>query len=206
MVCWAEAHTQETTWKHPHYDKYRKMLAVARNQKPVAHWKSIAAFRIEFLLSSIFTWEVEATGDYPIVETVENVTEIARIFGIDIQNEPYLVHVLKRALRHYGHAVREKRPVKDVEDFLKTESMPVVVKPVESAGSDGVKLCHTAEEAKEHFSTLMTAQRKVGSQGAAVLCQEFLQGKEYVVDFVTRGKASLGTVPTQRCIDRKSVV
>jgi|Transcript_735 hypothetical protein len=118
MVCWAEAHTQETTWKHPHYDKYRKMLAVARNQKPVAHWKSIAAFRIEFLLSSIFTWEVEATGDYPIVETVENVTEIARIFGIDIQNEPYLVHVLKRALRHYGHAVREKRPVKDVEDFL----------------------------------------------------------------------------------------
>mmetsp|Transcript_19370 Transcript_19370/g.42811 ORF Transcript_19370/g.42811 Transcript_19370/m.42811 type:complete len:462 (-) Transcript_19370:303-1688(-) len=73
----------------------------------------------------------------------------------------------------------------DVEDFLQTESMPVVVKPVESAGSDGVKLCHTAEEAKEHFSTLMTAQRKVGSQGAAVLCQEFLKGKEYVVDHVS---------------------
>jgi hypothetical protein len=28
-----------------------------------------------------------------------------------------LVHVLKRALRHYANAVREKRKVKDVEDF-----------------------------------------------------------------------------------------
>jgi len=74
----------------------------------------------------------------------------------------------------------------DVEDFLATEPMPVVVKPVESAGSDGVKLCHTIEEAKEHFTLLMTSQRKVGSQNASVLCQEFLKGKEYVIDHVSR--------------------
>merc|ERR1719282_1013349 len=42
---------------------------------------------------------------------------MARIFGVDIQNEPYLVHVLKRALRHYGLVVKEKGKVKDVEDF-----------------------------------------------------------------------------------------
>merc|ERR1712203_567811 len=64
--------------------------------------------------------------------------------------------------------------------------MPVVVKPVESAGSDGVKLCHTIEEAEEHFMLLMTSQRKVGSQNASVLCQEFLKGKEYVIDHVSR--------------------
>lgn len=83
--------------RHPHYDKFRKMLQagfhcgrnvksvlwplpkVARNQKPVPHWKSIMEFRshcwcgkknlcvytlmiwrIEFLLSNIFTWEAEA--------------------------------------------------------------------------------------------------------------------------------------------------
>jgi len=73
----------------------------------------------------------------------------------------------------------------DVEGFLKTESYPVVVKPVESAGSDGVKLCNTFEEAADHFNVLMTAQQKVGSQGAAVLCQEFLRGKEYVIDHVS---------------------
>merc|ERR1711904_512589 len=74
----------------------------------------------------------------------------------------------------------------DVKDFLQSEPMPVVVKPVESAGSDGVKLCHTSEEAEEHFMLLMSSQRKCGSQNAAVLCQEFLKGKEYVVDHVSR--------------------
>ena len=63
--------------------------------------------------------------------------------------------------------------------------MPVVVKPVESAGSDGVKLCYTKAEAEEHFNSLTISQQKVGSQGAAVLCQEFLRGKEYVVDHVS---------------------
>merc|ERR1719159_777857 len=74
-------------------------------------------FRIEFLLGSIFTWECELSKIYPPVETVENVEEMARIFGVDIKIEPYLVHVLKRALRHYGNTVKEKRKVKDVTDF-----------------------------------------------------------------------------------------
>jgi biotin carboxylase len=72
-----------------------------------------------------------------------------------------------------------------VSEFVEAEKMPIIVKPVESAGSDGVKLCHTKEEAQSHFHLLMHAQQKVGSQGAAVLCQEFLCGKEYVVDHVS---------------------
>jgi len=67
-----------------------------------------------------------------------------------------------------------------------SETMPVVVKPVESAGSEGVKLCKTKEEAEEHFKMLMSAQFTVGSAGAAVLVQEYLRGKEYVVDHVSK--------------------
>jgi len=74
----------------------------------------------------------------------------------------------------------------DVQAFAATEPMPVVVKPVESAGSEGVKLCHSLEEAEAHFRLLMGAQRKVGSFGAAVLVQEYLRGTEYVVDHVSR--------------------
>lgn len=117
MVYWVDGETQEATWKHPHYDKYKKMLQVARNQKPVPFRTSIMEFRIEFLLANLFTWECEETGVYPLVETIENVVEMARIFGVDISIEPYLVHVLRRALRHYGNVVREKRKVKDVKDF-----------------------------------------------------------------------------------------
>jgi len=75
---------------------------------------------------------------------------------------------------------------RDVKEFLLNEEYPVVVKPVESAGSDGVKLCYTYEEAKEHFNLLINSQMRVGNaKGAAVLCQEFLKGKEYVVDHVS---------------------
>mmetsp|Transcript_41209 Transcript_41209/g.89811 ORF Transcript_41209/g.89811 Transcript_41209/m.89811 type:complete len:568 (-) Transcript_41209:100-1803(-) len=117
MTYWVDARTQESTWKHPHYNKYKKMLSTARLQRPLPHWKSIMSFQIEFLFSNLFTWECEATGQYPPVETVENVLELARIFKVDVRAEPYLVHVLKRALRHYSAVVREKRAVADVEDF-----------------------------------------------------------------------------------------
>jgi len=59
----------------------------------------------------------------------------------------------------------------DVEEFLKTEEYPVVLKPVESAGSDGVKLCHDFDEAKEHFQVLMKAQMVNGGVVGSVLCQ-----------------------------------
>jgi biotin carboxylase len=74
----------------------------------------------------------------------------------------------------------------EVESFLQTEPFPVVLKPVESAGSDGVKLCHTIDEAKEHFNLLMSSQMVNGGACPAVLCQEFLRGKEYVVDHASR--------------------
>jgi len=74
----------------------------------------------------------------------------------------------------------------DVIEFLQNEPMPVIVKPASSAGSDGVKLCNSVKEAKAHVNLLIDSQRKVGSKTNRVLCQEFLHGKEYVVDHVSR--------------------
>ena len=97
--------------------------------------------------------------------------------------------VQQKAVKAAGlRAVREAlgKQWSAVEAFVESEPMPVVVKPVESCGSDGVKLCRTKEEAKEHFNLLMDSQRKVGAQDAAVLVQEFLKGQEYVIDHVSR--------------------
>ena len=74
----------------------------------------------------------------------------------------------------------------DVEEFLKNETFPVVLKPTDSAGTDGVKLCHTFEEAKEHFHQLFEVEAVNGGFNTEVLCQEFLRGKEYVVDTASR--------------------
>jgi len=92
--------------------------------------------------------------------------------------------IAKTGLRSVRQAAGSK--LEEVEAFLQSESYPLVLKPIESAGSDGVKLCNSYEEAKEHFEVLMHSQMVNGGACPAVLCQEFLRGKEYVVDHVSR--------------------
>ena len=79
-------------------------------------------------------------------------------------------------LRAVRQACGEK--FSEVEEFLRTEEYPVVLKPTDSAGSDGVKLCESFEEAKEHFEHLLTVEAVNGGYNEKVLCQEFLKGKE----------------------------
>ena len=78
----------------------------------------------------------------------------------------------------------------EIEEFVDSEPFPIVVKPVESAGSEGVKLVRTKEEAQAHFHLLMNSQRMIGASDAAVCIQEFLKGTEC---------ALTSTVPIQRC-------
>lgn len=88
--------------------------------------------------------------------------------------------IAKQGLRSVRQAGGDK--FEDIESFLKTEEFPLVLKPTESAGSDGVKLCNDFQEAKDHFHVLMKSQMVNGGNCPAVLAQEFLRGKEYVVD------------------------
>ena len=49
------------------------------------------------------------------------------------------------------------------------------LQPTDSAGSDGVKLCHSMEEAREHFRHLLTVEAVNGGFNEQVLCQgEFI--------------------------------
>ena len=48
-----------------------------------------------------------------------------------------------------------------------------------------MKLCHDFNEAKEHFELLFEVEAVNGGYNTEVLCQEFLRGKEYVIDSVS---------------------
>jgi hypothetical protein len=72
----------------------------------------------------------------------------------------------------------------DLEPFLRSETYPVVLKPIDSAGSDGVKLCHTFEEAKDR--TPSWAGNAVNGGANWCSCSGIPQGKEYVVDHSSR--------------------
>ncbi|CAE7512903.1 ddaF [Symbiodinium microadriaticum] len=61
-----------------------------------------------------------------------------------------------------------------------------VVKPNESAGSDGVFKCETVDAALHAFGQIHGRFNGLGQLNDGALCQEFLQGNEFVVDGVSR--------------------
>ncbi|MFR9795359.1 ATP-grasp domain-containing protein [Streptomyces sp. MS06] len=63
----------------------------------------------------------------------------------------------------------------------------VVLKPVSSAGSDGVHFCTGPEEVRAAFRTLHGTTSVLGQENDAVLAQEYLVGHEYIVNTVSHG-------------------
>jgi biotin carboxylase len=63
---------------------------------------------------------------------------------------------------------------------------PVVVKPVQSAGTDGVSVCGSAPEALAALDRIRSAPDLFGNPNAAAVCQEYLVGDEHVLNGVAR--------------------
>lgn len=80
--------------------------------------------------------------------------------------------------------------IEQVHAFLDTltregDVLKCVVKPVQSAGTDDVFLCNSVAEAEKAFHKIYNNMNGIGLLNTSVLVQEFLLGKEYVVDKVS---------------------
>ncbi|OQR97651.1 hypothetical protein ACHHYP_10123 [Achlya hypogyna] len=73
-----------------------------------------------------------------------------------------------------------------IETELKPEPFQVIVKPVDSAGSDDVFLCKNLDDVAHAYKTVIGKVNHLGIQNNALLVQEYLEGTEYVVDTVSR--------------------
>lgn len=62
---------------------------------------------------------------------------------------------------------------------------PMVIKPLTSSGSHGVKICNTLEEITCAFNEIMHQGDFFNEPNQAVLIQEFLNGQEYIVNTVS---------------------
>lgn len=65
------------------------------------------------------------------------------------------------------------------------QQWPLVLKPLNSAGTDGVHFCHSEQELSDAFHQVIGAENNMGTVNQAVLLQTFLQGKEYMVNTVS---------------------
>jgi biotin carboxylase len=77
----------------------------------------------------------------------------------------------------------------EIEAFLDREAptpFRMVVKPLDSCGSDGVYKCCSKDEVREACDAIVGHCNATGSFNSEVLVQEFLSGIEYVVDSVSK--------------------
>ncbi|TMW58335.1 hypothetical protein Poli38472_011923 [Pythium oligandrum] len=110
--------------------------------------------------------------------------------GSDARRNKYLMgeKVRRAGLR----AVKQRSVTKwsQIVDFIENELKPepfqVIVKPVESAGSDDVMLCTSMDEVKRAFGNIQGKINGLGLENTSTLVQEYLHGTEYVVDTVSR--------------------
>lgn len=88
-------------------------------------------------------------------------------------------------------AVKQKRCKlwEEVTQFVeesKFDPFEYIIKPINSAGSDNVRLCKNLRELRLGFEAIVGKKNVLGIIETSCLVQECLHGDEYVVDTVTR--------------------
>lgn len=74
----------------------------------------------------------------------------------------------------------------DLAKWIKENNVfPFIIKPIDSAGSDGVAKCKTIEEGKIAFEAIIGRPNLFNSINHEVLAQEYIQGEEFCVDSVS---------------------
>ena len=94
-----------------------------------------------------------------------------------------------RQLRSAGWDAALERWLRDdwkVDPADDAAAVDLIVKPTESAGSDGVTGCKTVGAVRAAVGALLSAPNALGQRNEQVLIQEFLRGDEYVVDSASR--------------------
>lgn len=89
------------------------------------------------------------------------------------------------ALRESGvRAARTFRvgSLAELESISEPLGLPAVIKPCESAGSDGVYICKTKADVVAAFNTIHQARNIFGAVNDHVVAQQLLTGKQYIVN------------------------
>jgi len=96
-------------------------------------------------------------------------------------------YVMHQALKKAGvRSLRDLRS-RDVEQVLAWKrdmalDYPIVIKPIDSSGSDNVHICEDESEVRKAFDTVISSPNTMLKQNTEVLVQEFLRNNELVLD------------------------
>ncbi|PIC01514.1 GNAT family N-acetyltransferase [Caulobacter sp. X] len=125
------------------------------------------------------------------VELADQLAEALWLPGNGVSLSPARRDKLMMSQAAAAQAIRTPRQI--ASDTLETllawieaeGGWPAVLKPRRAKGSEGVRLCATPDEAARAFAAIHGAVDRLGSANETVLAQQFLKGREYVVDTVS---------------------
>ncbi|WP_197141350.1 ATP-grasp domain-containing protein [Lysinibacillus sphaericus] len=94
-----------------------------------------------------------------------------------------------KTISNYGLQTAQQIQSSDLNEILKwskkIDSWPIVIKPLNSAASDDVRFCKTSEDIKDAYYNIMNKINSLGYLNTEVLAQEYIAGKQYMVNAVT---------------------
>lgn len=122
---------------------------------------------------------------------------LAHRFGLPVNNPAQLYarrdkYLMQRTLKAAGLSYIDSLLTADVDEavawYRKTGYERIIIKPVRSAGTDGVQSCAGEEEIRAYFaSSYLNKHDRAGNFNDALLLQEYIHGDEMVVNCVSRG-------------------
>ncbi|MFH9198728.1 ATP-grasp domain-containing protein [Streptomyces anulatus] len=96
---------------------------------------------------------------------------------------------MAEAVRRAGLAAPRSTVVTEVDEavasFVEHGRLPVVVKPVQSSGTDNVRICETADQVGQACAAVLSSNDYFGAPNSAAIVQEYLTGSEYTVNTVS---------------------
>jgi len=98
-------------------------------------------------------------------------------------------YVMVEAVRAAGLTVARQCLVHDAQtllDWHRDVGGRVVVKPLRSAGGDGVHFCDTPEQSAAAFEDIANSDNLFSAANEGAVAQEYLRGTEYMVNTVSR--------------------
>jgi len=97
-----------------------------------------------------------------------------------------MIETLRSAGLHCARQLKS-HDVDELVAWADSNGYPVVVKPLSSASTDGVSICHDAVQLRKASEALLGTLDIFQSRNSEVLVQSYLDGVEYVVDAVCAG-------------------
>lgn len=101
------------------------------------------------------------------------------------RNKYLMIETLRRAGIPVARQIKSSE-CQEILDWVQAEELDrIVIKPIHSAGTDRVAICHTREQIEAAFDAILGKTNMLGLADTEVLAQEFLEGTEYFLNTVS---------------------